>query len=159
MRRQSIYLWIKEWKVERLVDALKLSRASGIPIEKFAGELLDAGRRKRTNSLTFGSDRHARTLDRFHTSIIHSVPTLKHSVQSRTMRIGLKKVADDALKLPARSRARLAERLIMSLEETEDPQAERKWLIEIERRSVELKSGKATGVLRSARPCASNTRK
>jgi len=33
VRRQSIYLWIKEWKVERLVDALKLSRASGIPIE------------------------------------------------------------------------------------------------------------------------------
>jgi putative addiction module component (TIGR02574 family) len=62
------------------------------------------------------------------------------------MSIALKKVEDDALKLPARSRARLAERLIMSLEETEDPQAERKWLIEIERRSVELKSGKATGV-------------
>jgi hypothetical protein len=37
VRRQSIYLWINEWKVERLVDALKLSRASGIPIEKFAG--------------------------------------------------------------------------------------------------------------------------
>jgi len=34
--RQSVYWWIKEWKVERLVDALKLSGASGIPIEKFA---------------------------------------------------------------------------------------------------------------------------
>ena len=42
VRRQSIYLWIKEWKVERLVDALKLSRASGIPIEKFAGAAVDA---------------------------------------------------------------------------------------------------------------------
>jgi hypothetical protein len=42
VRRQSIYLWIKEWKVERLVDALKLSRASGIPIEKFAGGVIDA---------------------------------------------------------------------------------------------------------------------
>ena len=62
------------------------------------------------------------------------------------MRIGLKKVADDALKLPARSRARLAERLIMSLEKTEEPEAEQEWLVEIERRSVELKSGKATGV-------------
>jgi len=41
VRRQSIYLWIKEWKVERLVDALKLSRASGIPIEKFAGQIID----------------------------------------------------------------------------------------------------------------------
>jgi hypothetical protein len=35
---------MKEWKVERLVDALKLSRASGIPIEKFAGEIIDAER-------------------------------------------------------------------------------------------------------------------
>jgi putative addiction module component (TIGR02574 family) len=62
------------------------------------------------------------------------------------MSIALKKVEDDALKLPARSRARLAERLIMSLEETEDPQAEREWLVEIERRSIDLKSGKAAGV-------------
>ncbi len=42
VRRQSVYWWIKEWKVERLVDALKLSRASGIPVEKFAGEIVDA---------------------------------------------------------------------------------------------------------------------
>ena len=48
VRRQSIYLWIKEWKVERLVDALKLSRASGIPIEKFAGQVIDAQRSKET---------------------------------------------------------------------------------------------------------------
>ena len=41
VRRQSVYWWIKEWKVERLVDALKLSRASGIPIEKLAGELFE----------------------------------------------------------------------------------------------------------------------
>jgi hypothetical protein len=38
VRRQSVYWWIKEWKVERLVDALKLSKASGIPVEKFAGQ-------------------------------------------------------------------------------------------------------------------------
>ena len=43
VQRQSVYWWIKEWKVERLVDALKLSRASGIPIEKLAGESLDSG--------------------------------------------------------------------------------------------------------------------
>ena len=48
VRRQSIYLWIKEWKVERLVDALKLSRASGIAIEKFAGGISDTGRSKET---------------------------------------------------------------------------------------------------------------
>ena len=46
VRRQSIYLWIKEWKVERLVDAIKLSRASGIPIEKFAGGTIDAETRR-----------------------------------------------------------------------------------------------------------------
>jgi hypothetical protein len=41
-------LWIKEWKVERLVDALKLSRASGIPIEKFAGGIIEAQQSKET---------------------------------------------------------------------------------------------------------------
>ena len=36
--RQSVYSWIEEWRVERLIDALKLARASGIPIERLAGE-------------------------------------------------------------------------------------------------------------------------
>jgi hypothetical protein len=48
VRRQSIYLWIKEWRVERLVDALKLSHASGIPVEKFAGEIFEPERSKET---------------------------------------------------------------------------------------------------------------
>jgi transposase-like protein len=39
--RQSVYSWIQEWRVERLIDAIKLSRASGIPIEKLAGEAFD----------------------------------------------------------------------------------------------------------------------
>jgi len=38
IHRQSVYEWIKEWRVERLIDALKLAEASGIPIEKLAGE-------------------------------------------------------------------------------------------------------------------------
>jgi hypothetical protein len=38
--RQSVYSWIREWRVERLTDALKLSQASGISIEKFAGQTL-----------------------------------------------------------------------------------------------------------------------
>jgi putative addiction module component (TIGR02574 family) len=47
----------------------------------------------------------------------------------------------------ARSRARLAERLIMSLEEeAADPQAEQAWLDERERRSDELEAGKLTGI-------------
>jgi hypothetical protein len=44
--RQTVYWWIKEWKVERLVDALKLSRASGISVDKFAGDIFDADRPK-----------------------------------------------------------------------------------------------------------------
>jgi transposase-like protein len=36
--RQSVYSWIEEWRVERLIDALKLARASGIPIERLAGD-------------------------------------------------------------------------------------------------------------------------
>jgi transposase-like protein len=36
--RQSVYTWIQEWRVERLIDALKLARASGIPIERLAGD-------------------------------------------------------------------------------------------------------------------------
>jgi len=62
------------------------------------------------------------------------------------MRSARKKLEDDVLKLPARSRARLAERLIMSLEEAAYPHAEQAWLDEIERRSAELKGGKLTGV-------------
>jgi hypothetical protein len=49
VRRQSIYLWIKEWKVERLIDALKLSRATGIPIEKFAGAMFEAEKPRKQN--------------------------------------------------------------------------------------------------------------
>jgi len=36
--RQSVYSWIQEWRVERLIDALILARASGIPIERLAGD-------------------------------------------------------------------------------------------------------------------------
>jgi len=36
--RQTIYDWISERRVERLIDALRLSRASSVPIEKLAGD-------------------------------------------------------------------------------------------------------------------------
>ena len=49
VRRQAVYDWIKEWKVERLVDALKLAQASGIPIERLAGEATEAVKSKKTN--------------------------------------------------------------------------------------------------------------
>jgi hypothetical protein len=41
VRRSPSIGLIKEWKVERLVNALKLSRASGISIEKLAAEPVD----------------------------------------------------------------------------------------------------------------------
>jgi hypothetical protein len=35
--RQSVCSWIEEGRGKRLIDALKLARASGIPIERLAG--------------------------------------------------------------------------------------------------------------------------
>jgi putative addiction module component (TIGR02574 family) len=60
------------------------------------------------------------------------------------------------MKLPRRERARLAQRLISSLEQEIDPNAEKLWLTEAERRLSELRSGKvapipADKVLKKAR--------
>jgi putative addiction module component (TIGR02574 family) len=65
---------------------------------------------------------------------------------SSEMANALKKMADEALKLPARSRARLAERLIASLEKVTDPAAESEWLAEVKRRSSELTRRKVKGI-------------
>lgn len=63
------------------------------------------------------------------------------------MRAMLKKLEDEAMRLPARSRARLAERLLASLdEESADPDAERLWSVEAERRAQEIASGRAKGI-------------
>lgn len=51
-----------------------------------------------------------------------------------------------ALKLSRRERARLAQRLISSLEEEPDTDAEKLWLEEAERRLGELKSGRVAAV-------------
>ncbi|MGH7898225.1 MAG: addiction module protein [Candidatus Binatia bacterium] len=51
-----------------------------------------------------------------------------------------------ALNLPAKERARLAERLISSLDAESDADAERLWLEEAERRLDELESGKVAGI-------------
>jgi putative addiction module component (TIGR02574 family) len=51
-----------------------------------------------------------------------------------------------ALKLPSKDRARLAERLISSLDPETDPEAQRLWLQEAERRLDELESGDVSGV-------------
>jgi putative addiction module component (TIGR02574 family) len=51
-----------------------------------------------------------------------------------------------ALKLPRRERARLAQRLISSLEHEEAAEVESLWLAEAERRLAELQSGKASAI-------------
>ncbi len=61
-----------------------------------------------------------------------------------------------ALKLPVDARARLAERLISSLDDQADPDAEKLWAEEAERRLDELRSGavrsrSAESVFRKAR--------
>jgi putative addiction module component (TIGR02574 family) len=62
------------------------------------------------------------------------------------MSVVLKKLEDEAMKLSPRSRARLAERLTTSLEQAADPDAERLWIAEAERRDAELTSGRVKGV-------------
>jgi putative addiction module component (TIGR02574 family) len=52
-----------------------------------------------------------------------------------------------ALGLAPKDRARLAERLLASLEEVADPESETHWLAEAERRLDELESGRAAVVL------------
>jgi putative addiction module component (TIGR02574 family) len=59
-----------------------------------------------------------------------------------------------ALKLPVRERARLAERLLSSLDDQTDPDAEKLWVEEAERRLEELRSGTVT-----SRPAESVFRK
>ena len=51
-----------------------------------------------------------------------------------------------ALNLPRRERARLAQRLISSLDQEVDADAENLWLAEAERRLVDLKSGKVAAI-------------
>ena len=51
-----------------------------------------------------------------------------------------------ALKLPRGERARLAQRLISSLDQEVDTDVEKLWLQEAERRLGELKSGKVAGI-------------
>jgi len=59
----------------------------------------------------------------------------------------VRRVESEALKLSAKARARLAERLISSLDDHADPDSERLWLEEAERRLDELLSGKVAGIL------------
>jgi putative addiction module component (TIGR02574 family) len=57
-----------------------------------------------------------------------------------------KDLESEVLQLPATARARLAERLLASLDAETDPQNEQLWLAEAERRLDELESGSAKGI-------------
>ena len=53
-------------------------------------------------------------------------------------------IEQELLRLPAADRARLAERLIASLDE--DSEVEAAWLVEVRRRDEELQSGAVQGI-------------
>ena len=55
------------------------------------------------------------------------------------------KIEEDALSLSAEERARLAMDLIKSLDNFDDPEAEKLWLQEAERRYQEYRQGKIQG--------------
>ena len=57
-----------------------------------------------------------------------------------------REVESQALKLSRRERARLAQRLILSLDEEVDADAERLWLAEAERRLADLRSRKVAAI-------------
>ena len=57
-----------------------------------------------------------------------------------------RELESEALKLSRRERARLAQRLIRSLDKEVAADAEKLWLQEAERRLSELKSGKVAGI-------------
>jgi putative addiction module component (TIGR02574 family) len=57
-----------------------------------------------------------------------------------------REIESKALQLPPKERARLAERLISSVDLESDRNAEQAWLEEGERRLDELESGKVAGI-------------
>ena len=58
------------------------------------------------------------------------------------MPLNVKEIEEQARRLSSRERAQLAEHLINSLDEEEDPEAEKLWIQEAERRYREYKEGK-----------------
>lgn len=57
----------------------------------------------------------------------------------------IEEIEEKALRLTSRERALLVERLISSLDDEEDPEAERLWIEEAERRYKAYKQGKIKG--------------
>jgi len=57
-----------------------------------------------------------------------------------------RELESEAMKLSRRQRARLAQRLLSSLDPEVDADAERLWLAEAERRLADLRSGKVAAI-------------
>jgi putative addiction module component (TIGR02574 family) len=72
----------------------------------------------------------------------------EQSLQGRqTVSALFKELEDEAMRLPARSRAQLAQRLLASLDqELAGPDAEKLWVAEAQRRAEELASGKVKAI-------------
>jgi len=82
------------------------------------------------------------------------------TIRMMTLRVLEKEV----LELPPRSRLRLAERIIESIDDYADPRLEAEWNDEIERRTEEIESGTEKGisaaqVMREARRALDETRR
>jgi putative addiction module component (TIGR02574 family) len=76
----------------------------------------------------------------------------------------LRALEKEALELPARSRVRLAERMIESIDDFADPQVEAAWTAEIEERVKNIENGAEKGipaqqVMKIARRALSETRR
>lgn len=76
----------------------------------------------------------------------------------------LRVLEKEALELPPRSRVRLAEKIIESIEEYCDPEIETAWDAEIERRVKGIRSGaeqgiRAAQVIKEARRALNETRR
>jgi len=61
------------------------------------------------------------------------------------MPLKVKEIEEEAFRLSSHERAQLAEHLIHSLDVEEDPEAEKLWIEEAERRYREYKEGKVKG--------------
>lgn len=76
----------------------------------------------------------------------------------------LRVLEKEVLELPPRSRVRLAEKIIESIDDYADPDVEAAWDDEIERRVKEIKSGAEAGipaarVMKDARRALNETRR
>jgi putative addiction module component (TIGR02574 family) len=60
--------------------------------------------------------------------------------------MNLQKIEDEALHLPKEERARLIQRLVLSLESPSDSELRSDWLLEARRRSEELDNGTVQAV-------------